>query len=223
MHPESDASEHGTRRAEHNMNFLNNLPFNWFDVVVFLTVFVGLQRGRKHGMSDELIRLMKWITIALGCAFVYQPLGDVISGSGSIFSPLSSYLMAYFGAALVIVAAFALIKKAVGGKLVGSDTFGPTEFYLGMAAGVIRFACMLIVALAILNARAYNSAEVQADLKYQNDVYGSDYFPQLYMVQAQVFDKSFTGPWIKNNLSFLLIKPTPPTHAQLKQKDYAMP
>ncbi len=199
-----------------------NLPFNWFDLVVVVVLIVGLRQGRKHGMSEELTRLLKWLAIAFGCAFAYEPLGTLIA-NGSVFDLLGGYLMAYIGSALIITGLFALLKKAMGEKFVGSDVFGRTEFYLGMIAGMVRFSCILIFALALLNARSYNSAEIRADRKYQNDLYGSDFFPKLYSLQAQVFDSSLAGPWIKQNLSFLLIKPTEPKTKEIRKKETPLP
>ena len=198
------------------------LPFNWFDVVLVLVLCLGIHRGRKRGMSEELISLFKWLAIVFGCAFAYRPLGTAIANS-PVFGLLSGYLMAYFAAALLIAIGFAAMKKAVGGKLLGSDVFGRSEFYLGMLAGMVRFSCMLIVGLALLNARSYTSVEVQSDIAQQNDLYGSNFFPKLYTVQAQVFDRSLTGPWIKQNLGMLLITPTAPEHKQIKQKEFAVP
>lgn len=201
---------------------IGSLPFNWFDLVVVVVLLVGVQRGRSRGMSEELMSLLKWLAIVFGCALLYRPVGDMIAAT-SVFSQLSGYLMAYLGIALIIAAAFALFKKYTGEKLVGSDVFGRTEFYLGMLAGMLRWSCMLVAVLALLNARDYTPAEVNADVAYQNDVYGSTYFPKLYSVQAQVFKKSLVGPWIKDELSPLLIKPTVPQKRGLKQKMYALP
>jgi hypothetical protein len=92
-----------------------------------------------------------------------------------------------------------------------------------MASGVVRFTCILIVSLALLNARGYTTKEIQDDTKYQKDVYGSDFFPKLYTVQAQVFEQSLLGPWIRQNLGMLLIKPTVPEKKQFKQKEVALP
>jgi hypothetical protein len=122
----------------------------------------------------------------------------------------------------VIAAFFALIKKSVGEKLVSSEVFGRSEFYLGMLGGMVRFSCMVITAMALLNARSFNQAEIRADVKYQNDVYGSTFFPKLYTIQSQVFQGSLTGPWIKNNLGFLLIESTVPEKKELKRKDIDM-
>jgi uncharacterized membrane protein required for colicin V production len=104
-----------------------NLPFNWFDIVLVAMALFGIRQGRKHGLSVELISMLKWIAIALGCAFLYHPLGSLITES-SVFSRLSAYLMAYIIVALVITIGFVYIKSALGGKLLGSDTFGSSEF-----------------------------------------------------------------------------------------------
>ena len=46
-----------------------------------------------------------------------------------------------------------------------------------MGSGLVRFSCMLLAALALLNARYFSPTEVRAMEKYQDDVYGSDFFP----------------------------------------------
>ena len=199
------------------------LPINWFDIAVLIVLAVGVQRGRKHGMSEELMPVMKWLAILIGGAFGYAVIGEVIN-SNTVFERLSSYLMAYFAIMLVTAVAFAGIKKLIGGKLIGSDVFGRGEYYLGMVAGIVRYACILLVALAFLHARSYTQGEIKADVKYQNDVFGSTYFPKLYTVQTQVFEKSFLGPHIVSNLGFLLIKSTPPENKkQFKQKQFEVP
>jgi hypothetical protein len=123
---------------------------------------------------------------------------------------------------ILIVGAFAFLKKSLGGKLVGSDLFGRSEFYLGMMAGMVRWTCMLIVGLAVLNAREFNSAEIKSKIEYQKNVYGSDFFPELYSVQESVFSKSLTGPFVKKYLSALLITPTAPEKKELKRKELAL-
>jgi hypothetical protein len=204
------------------MSLLDNMPINWFDVLILVVIGLGFRSGRKHGISVGLIPVLKWLVIAVGCAFLYEPLGVMIS-QASVFSLLSAFLMAYIGLGILITAIFALLKKALGGKLLGSDVFGQSEFYLGMLGGMVQFSCMLIAAVALLNARGYNSVEIANDIKYQNELYGSNFFPSLYEVQAQVFDKSLSGPFLKNQLGFLLIKPTPPEQKQLQQKEFAIP
>ncbi len=198
------------------------VPINWFDALVVVVIVLGFYRGRKRGMSEECLTMLMWLTIMVVCAFVYEPLGTMIADA-SVFSKLSGFLMAYIGAGILISAFFLWLKKGLGGKLASADTFGNSEFVLGMMAGVVRFTCILIACLALLNARSYSNAEVQAEVKYQNDVYGSTFFPTLHDVQSQVFEKSFIGPYIRQYLGILLIKPTPPEKKELKQKEVAYP
>lgn len=201
----------------------DQLPFNLFDLVVLVVLTAGIYRGRKHGMSEELLSLLTWLGILFGCALLYQPGAILIRQFTSVFSRLTCYLLAYMGGAALIVLLFLGIRRALGGKLIGSDIFGRSEYYLGMGSGLVRFSCMLLAALALLNARYFSPTEVRAMQKFQDDVYGSNFFPTLHSVQATVFDKSLTGPWIKDNLGFLLIKPTEPENKQLRQKDYVLP
>src|SRR5690348_16224440 len=119
-----------------------NLPFNWFDIAILLVLFIGLQRGRKHGMSEEIILVIKWLSIIVIGGLGYGVIGDVIADN-SVFTRFASYLMAYIIIALGITVTFLVIKKMSNGKLVGSDVFGSGEYYLGMIAGVVRYTCIL--------------------------------------------------------------------------------
>ncbi len=199
---------------------MDKLPFNFFDFVLLAVLVAGVLRGRKHGMSEELLGLFKWLAILIICALAYEPIGKMFVGS---FTLLFCYVMAYLTAGLVVLIVFAGIKRALGGKLLGSDIFGKAEYYLGMGSGLVRFTCMLLAALALLNARYFSPTEVKAMENFQNDVYGSNFFPTLHTVQSAVFERSLLGPWIKENLSFLLIKPTEPENRQFKQKEFQMP
>jgi uncharacterized membrane protein required for colicin V production len=194
-----------------------NLPFNWFDIAILAVLGLGLQRGRKHGMSEEIMLVIKWLSIIILGGLGYEIVGDVISES-SVFSHLASYLMAYTIITLGITVAFLVIKKMANGKLVGSDVFGSGEYYLGMIAGVVRYSCILIFGMALLNAPLYTKAQKDADIAFQNNVYGSTFFPKLYSVQEAVFEKSFLGPYIHDGLGFLLIKSTPRELKQLRKE-----
>jgi uncharacterized membrane protein required for colicin V production len=198
---------------------LGALPFNAFDLFLVVVLVLGVLHGRKRGMSGELLNLVKWLAILFVCALAYEPLGALFGQTTSLFSTLSCYLVAYVGAALVVVLLFAAVNRSLGGKLTGSDMFGGAEYYLGMGSGFVRFACILLTGLALLNARYFSPQEVKAEEAFQNDVYGSHYFPTLHTVQSVVFERSLTGPWIKENLSFLLIKPTVPESKELHQKE----
>jgi uncharacterized membrane protein required for colicin V production len=201
---------------------LDKLPINVFDLVLIVVLSLGIWRGRKHGMSEELLGTVKWVLVVVGCAMLYEPAGKALAQS-SPFSLLSSFVMVYVAAALAILGLFALIKHSLGGKLIGSDIFGRAEYYLGIGAGIVRLSCILVAALALLNARYFSPAEVQANERYQNDLYGSNYFPGLHSAQSVVFERSMAGPWIREHLDFLLIHPTRPQDKSLHQQEYALP
>ncbi len=201
---------------------LDKLPINLFDFVLVAVLVIGVLRGRKNGMSEELLSLLMWLTILFLGAIVYEPAGRLLADT-SPFSLLSSYVIVYVASALLVLGVFAGIKRGLGGKLLGSDIFGKAEYYLGMTSGLVRVCCMVLTALALLNARYFSAAEVKAMEAFQNDVYGSNFFPGLHSLQSSVFERSMAGPWIKDHLGFFLIKSTEPDTKQFKQKEFQMP
>jgi len=202
---------------------LDKLPVNFFDVALLVILVGGVIHGRKRGMSGELLNLLKWVAILLGCAMTYQPIGQFLVQNTDLFTPLSAFVAAYVCVGLLIMLLFAGINRALGGKLLGSDIFGQTEYYLGMGSGMIRAACILLAGLALLNARLYSQSEIKDMEKFQNEWYGSNFFPTPQTFQSSVFRKSLTGPYIKEYLSFVLIKPTAPETKEFKQHEAYMP
>ena len=135
----------------------DKIPINWFDLALVVVLLLGIWRGRKHGMSEETLPLAKWLIIFFGAALAYEPVGQFLM-STTPFGLLFCYIVGYLMAMLAVFVLFSLFKRALGGKLLGSDVFGRAEYYLGMGAGMGRFASGLMGALALLNARLYRSA-----------------------------------------------------------------
>jgi len=210
------------------MNLSGKLPINWFDFVVVVVLLVGYTRGRKHGMSKELLQVMKWLTVVLAGAIGYEPLGFWIDSILHL-GRLTSYIISYCLIAGFILLLFIWVNDTLGRKLAGTDSFGKGEFYLAMPAGMLRFACIMLALLALLNARLYRTAEIKAMEKFQNDNYGSQFFPTLSSVQAEVFENSFIGPQVRKYMSFLLIKQTYPgtaaenTTASTSRREFTLP
>lgn len=184
-----------------------DLPFNLFDILLLAVLAAGVAYGRKQGLSRELLRLIKWAVLLFACALIYQPAGTVIANTG-FFGLLSSYLLAYVGTALLIFVLFSILERRWAPKLAGSDVFGRSEYFLGMGSGMARFACVLLMSLSLLNAREFTPAELKAIDQYQEEAYGSHVFPGLHTLQTEIFERSLTGSWIKQDLGFLLITPT---------------
>ncbi|HEY9175808.1 MAG TPA: CvpA family protein [Verrucomicrobiae bacterium] len=200
----------------------DKLPVNWFDLALVVVLILGIWRGRKHGMSEETLPLLKWLIIPFGAALAYQPIGRLLRDS-TPFGTLFCYILGYLIVVLAVMMLFSLFKRGMGGKPLGGDFFGRAEYYLGMVSGMVRFGCGTIVVLALLNARLYTQGEIHAMHKFQKDNYGSSFFPTLSSVQESVFDQSLTGPLIKKYCSQLLIVPTPPGGGQIKRATADLP
>jgi uncharacterized membrane protein required for colicin V production len=188
---------------------MNQSPVNWFDLLVLITIMLGIRQGRKNGMSVEMMAMFQWIAIVAIGAALYRPLGDYLS----LISPIThlwSYIITYVILAIIVKSIFSLIKKSVGGKMAGSDVFGRAEFYLGMGAGAVRFLCILLFALALLNAPMYSAQQVAANRAYQIQNFDNNLFPGLADVQMQIFKESFLGGLLKKQAEFVLIASTKP-------------
>lgn len=186
---------------------MNNLPINWFDFVVIVFVIVGLFRGRKRGMSEELLPLIMWLVIVFGAGLGYAPLSQW-SSRYTHLSPLISNIASYLLIMAVVKGIFVLIKRMTGEKLLGADLFGRAEYYLGMLSGVVRWLCMLIAGLALIQSRLVTDDELAKLIKQDKDIYGSTFFPRYGEVQRDIFKRSYTGPYATRYLGRYLIEPT---------------
>ena len=188
---------------------LSTFTVSWFDFAAVAFVMFGITRGRKRGMSEELLDVLKWIAILVVGGFCYLPLAVFMSQS-SMFSLLSCSIASY---ALIITVGLlfvSFLKKHLGDKLVGTDFFGAGEYYLGMAAGGVRYFCILLVFLAFLNARHYSPEEIHASRVYQEQNYGSTIFPTFPGFQQEVFTQSFVGTSTRSYIPMVLIQGTAP-------------
>ena len=188
---------------------MSALNVNWVDFLVILLLCVGLLHGRKRGMSQELLDIIKWPIIVLVGGVFSDPLGRLLWQTAGVLSPLFWIVTTYVMVMLLVMFCFAMIKRGSGQKLVGSDAFGASEYYLGMMAGAFRYLCIMIAAMALLNARQYTAEEVRAKAKYQEDNFGTTFFMTLPDLQREVFKQSFLGSLAHEYLSVVLIPPTP--------------
>ena len=207
--------------ASQAMGF-NNLPINWFDGVVVAVLGFGLWRGRRNGMSKEVMSLFQWLTLILASGmgyYLFAPTFANTIGTGKA----TSAVLGYCTLALATWLVFYILKGIFVPRLTGSNFFGGGEYYLGMLSGMIRYACMLVAALALLNAPFYTAADIQAHNAYVQrwfggGMYSGNYFPSMDTVQDHVFKKSFIGSGIKKYLGELLIDTTPPTVKEKQKK-----
>ena len=204
------------------MNWLNSfvktvsaLPINWVDVLTLAVLCIGVVRGRKRGLSEEILDTFMWLLIIFTGAYFYKALGQAMHQK-PIMSLLTYYIVSYLLVALGLKIVFVLIKKKFGAKLVESDLFGRLEFYGGMFAGAVRFTCIYFFALSILHAPYYSPEFLAKRAKEVDYNYGSDFFPHPCKIQVTVFKGSITGTTAEKYLAKLLIEQTEGTSQALR-------
>jgi uncharacterized membrane protein required for colicin V production len=192
---------------------VSTMAFNSFDLVVVAVLGFGLFRGRRNGLSKDLLPLLQWLTIVPVCAFGYQTVGGFLMKLAHL-DQFWSLLYAYAALALGVLTVFTGIKHMYAERLAKSNFFKGGEYYLGMVSGVVRYACLLVFLMALLNARSYTPAEIEATSagdkqSFGGGLFAGSYFPHLFSIQDWVFKQSFTGSCVKTNLPMLLIATTP--------------
>jgi len=185
---------------------LSRLPFNVFDGFVVLWLVIGIARGRKRGMTQELLPTMQWVAIVILAGLFYLPFSAIIfkTTSGSfnlLWSNITAYVLIGFGVHLV----FLWLKQVLGEKLIGSDYFGRAEYYLGMLAGLVRFACMIVALCALIHSRVYTEADLAEEEKAQKKNFEEVRFPTYMTMQHTVLTESYTGQFLETHLDRLLI------------------
>jgi hypothetical protein len=198
-----------------------NLSFNWFDVFLIAVLAFGIWRGRKNGMSREVLPVSMWLIIIILGGLCAPFMADWLVHSGVIakvfgtmfIATTAASIISYLFIASVVFFAFSPLRAKFREKVSGSNTFGSGEYYLGMVAGLVRFSCILLFFLALLNVPVYSSEEIAAKNAYNARWYGGgqagfsgNFFPSLSEIQADVFVGSMSGRVIRDNLSIVLLR-----------------
>jgi uncharacterized membrane protein required for colicin V production len=178
--------------------------FNYFDFLAIVWLIIGLFRGRKRGMSQELLPLLQWTGIVVAAGLLYWPFSSLIR-QYTQFDVLWSVVVAYLLIALGVHLLYLWLKQIFAAKLVEKDWFGRSEFYLGMMAGMVRFACMLLVVLALTHSHVATAIELAKTEKFQRDNFSDIRFPTYGQIQHDVFFSSFSGYWVDTHLQPVLI------------------
>lgn len=181
--------------------------FNWVDSIVLVWLILGAVAGRRRGMSRELLDLIQWVLIVNLGAWLCVPFGVFVDRLAH-FGPLWSRIASYLFVMLVVVLLFSFLQRMVGEKLTGSDVFGGMEYYLGIVAGMLRAACLVIVVFSMLHARAMTPAEAAAQAKALRENFGGIGLPTLSGLQTDIFKNSVSGRRLEMHMDRLLIPPS---------------
>lgn len=184
--------------------FLSRVGFNYIDLFIVAWLIVGVLVGRKRGMSQEVLPTLQWVCIMVAAGLCYRYIATFLNQTANLGLLLAN-LVAYVAIGLIVQFIFLSIRKSVGEKLVGSDVFGRGEYYLGMLAGAIRFACIVVCVMAVMNSRIYSEKEIDAAEKERAKWAEGIHFPTYPTFQRSVLFESFTGRQVKGNMGNFLI------------------
>jgi uncharacterized membrane protein required for colicin V production len=176
-----------------------------FDVLLIIVLGAGAWRGKVRGISEELIEFLQWLGIILAAGFLHIMVGDllVLGKLPRLWANMGGYILVMIAVSIL----FSFIKKSVGNKLVDSDFFGGWEYRLGSLAGALRYFFMWMAVLALLSARYFDAATVEAERKYQEKEVGVVLVPSWGMLNRMAFYDSFSGPYIRKYLAHQLMPP----------------
>jgi uncharacterized membrane protein required for colicin V production len=181
-----------------------NARFDYFDIVAVCWLIIGLFRGRARGMSQELLPLLQWIGIVTAAGLLYESFGELIH-QHTYFSKLWSNVTAYLLIAAGVHLIYFWFKQMFAVKLVERNLFGRAEFYMGMTAGAVRYGCMLLAGVALMNSHIATDDELAKTEKFQKENFSDVRFPTYGGLQRHVLVKSFSGNWIRSNLKSVMI------------------
>jgi len=186
------------------------LPVGWFDGVAAVVLVIGFIRGRKRGMSQEVLDLIRMLASVLVAGLFYRPLSQLAQGVTKL-PPILTHPVAYLAILAAINGLATSVKHKAGEKLFASDPFGRLEFPLGGLSGMVRWACGLVIVLSLLSTKLVTDEENKARAALANKELGSDYFAMFNIgfLQHSIFKESFLGSQIKQQLSPLLIEGSP--------------
>jgi uncharacterized membrane protein required for colicin V production len=197
---------------------VDDVPFNWVDLLTAVVLFVGILRGRKRGLSEEFLDTIQWVVIVVLAGLYHSVVARHLSRSSLLAQGVYN-VCAYLTIVVTIKLVVAFIKRRIGDKIIGSDVFGRGEYYLGMLAGMVRFACMYCVALSLLHAPYYTEQMLAENEKMQEKNFGDIRFPTLGGLQHTFFKESATG-WAANKyLATVLIQPVSPEVGSLRNEN----
>lgn len=184
---------------------MSNLP--WFDILVVILLIVGLFRGRKRGMSVELLSVVQVGVVVVAGAYLYKPLGLKLNALADRTIPfIWCYILVYVGFTAIVYMIFSKLRTAIGEKLFGSDMFGRMEYYFGMVAGVLRYAFVILWFMSLIHVKAIDKQREAELAKIQKDNFGSISFPTWGQIQQDILEDSVTGKQVAQHAPHLLME-----------------
>jgi len=179
------------------------LRLNMFDAVLAGALGWGIYQGKEHGASTTHVSVVQWMLIGLAGGFAGNLLGSLMfSILGSAYwGQLTGYLLWIF----IVAAFFAFLNSKGKGEWKDADWFGRLEYPLGVLGCVLKYFCIILTIMSILNAKHYSAEDIRKDRAWQIEEFGSALFPTFTMLNNTVFNTSFCGPYVKKAFSWAIL------------------
>ncbi|MFT4688135.1 MAG: hypothetical protein ACKVHO_03630 [Verrucomicrobiia bacterium] len=184
------------------------IPLNWFDAVILGALGYGYHLGKTNGAAEEHLPAMKWLLIVTLGGFGAGPLGGLFSGIG-----LGKYwgqMFAYLFLGFLVFLFFKFMDSRGQSKLKDSEWFGRMEYPLGIFLGMLKHLCIVVFFMALVNSKSVTAALVAASRENQIKEFGSEIFPTFPGINHGMFVNSFTGPYLRKGLKWILLDPVGP-------------
>jgi uncharacterized membrane protein required for colicin V production len=194
------------------MNGSSWIP-QWFDVVVIGAAALGVYRGRRHGISGELLPLLQWLSIFFMCGTFYEGAGLKLSHALHI-NPNVCFVIIYLLIAVLTVSLFGMVQRMVGNKLVSKDFFGDSEYYLGIAGGALHMIVIVMVGLSLLCASYVTEQELFSMQRFQRENFGGITFPTPNEMKYGALNYSVSGRLARRFVGGFFIDARPPEPEQ---------
>ena len=184
------------------------LSLNMFDALILGALGWGIYQGKEEGASSTHVSVVQWMLIGLAGGFMGNLLGSFLL---MIFgSPYWSQLFGFFLWIFMVACFFAYLNSKGKGEWKDADWFGRTEYPLGILGGLIKYFCIILTIMSILNAKHYTPAMIKADRDWQIEEFGSMLFPSFTMLNNTVFNTSFSGPHLTKVFGWAILPSAKP-------------
>ncbi|MGB0583139.1 MAG: hypothetical protein ACPGVU_25935 [Limisphaerales bacterium] len=182
------------------------LRLNMFDALLLGALGWGVYQGKEQGASSTHVSVVQWMVIALpgglAGAFLGSFLGPMLGSA--YWGQLTGYLIWIF----IVVGFFAFLNSKGASEWKEADWFGKTEYPLGVLGCMIKYFCIVLTVMSLLNANYYTSEMIRRDREWQIEEFGSALFPSFTMLNNTVFNTSFSGPPLKKTFEGWAILPS---------------
>ena len=184
----------------------DELGLSWFDIAVVVLLWIGVMRGRARGISNQIVELFQWLlTVFLG-VMLYVPIGRALQPHLQV-STVAAHAIAFLLVAGVVKLIAARLANAFSERLLNGDYFGSWEYPLGVVAGALIHAAMLMAALSLVRVKLVTPDEFARSQKKEGAEMGSEFLPDMGRLQAEIFRQSPTGRFIERECAHLMIQP----------------